>query len=467
VATVIPENAATFALDEVAEATRGRAHGAARVVGVRTDSRAVSEGALFVALRGERFDAHRFLPDVARAGAGAAVVERGASVPAGLPYVEVDDALRALGDLARRHRERWGGVVVGVTGSVGKTTTKELCRAGLEATSARVLATAGNLNNRVGVPMTLFGLDASHDVAVIEMGTSEPGEIARLAEIGRPDVAAVLQVAEAHTAGFGSLEALADEKTSLFRRLAPGGSAVANADDPRIMARAPRDPSLRTFGASEGADARLVAWRLEGQGTRASYRVHDAALDVTLALLGEAAAINAAAALAVCDALGRPLADFARGLAGARPSAGRFALREGRDGAALLDDTYNASPRSMAMALRMAEALREARGGRLLVVLGDMRELGPIAEAAHRALGEQVAAIRPALFVATGADMAFAADEAARLGARVERAKDAAEAAAIASAALAPGDLVLAKGSRSMGMEAVVGALLPPSEART
>jgi UDP-N-acetylmuramoyl-tripeptide--D-alanyl-D-alanine ligase len=232
------------------------------------------------------------------------------------------------------------------------------------------------------------------------------------------------------------------------------------------MARAPSE-RLRTFGESGEAYARLVSFGLGGQGTRASYRVGGVALDVTLALLGGAAALNGAAALAVGDALGRSRPDFARGLAGARPSAGRFAPRAGRDGTLLVDDTYNASPRSMAMALRTAEALRVDRGGRLLVVLGDMLELGAIAEAAHREVGRIVGEVKPALFVATGADMAYAADEAARLGVRVERASDAAEAARIAGAALRSGDLLLAKGSRSMGMEAVIDALGAPTEARS
>jgi UDP-N-acetylmuramoyl-tripeptide--D-alanyl-D-alanine ligase len=242
--------------------------------------------------------------------------------------------------------------------------------------------------------------------------------------------------------------------------------AVANADEPRIMARLPRAPKVITFGAAEGASVRLLGFSLHERGTRAEYRAGDATLAVELGLFGEAAAVNGAAALAVAVALGRPLDAFARGLEGVRPTPGRFAPREGREGSLVLDDTYNANPRAMVMALRTAGALRDRRGGRLVVVLGDMRELGAITESAHREVGRVVAEIHADLFVATGASMAHAAEEATRLGVRVQRAADAAEAARIAVGALAPGDLVLAKGSRSMGMEAVVEALVPAPEVR-
>ncbi len=466
-ATVIPTNAAAFTLAEVAAATSGTATGAASVRGVVTDSRAVTPGSLFVALRGERFDAHRFLADVARAGAAAAVVARGAEVPAGLPHVAVDDTLRALGDLARLHRTRWGGKVVGITGSVGKTTTKELCRAALAAAGARVLATEGNLNNRVGVPMTLFGLGPEHDVAVIEMGTSEPGEIARLAEIASPDVGVVLAVAEAHTAGLASLDAVADEKTAMFRGLAPGGVAVANADDARIASRIPAGAArVRTFGAGEGADVRLLGWSLDGEATMARFRVDGRDIGARLPLVGEAPAIDAAAAIAAGAALGHAPAALAAGLATVRPAPGRLEPKRAASGALVLDDTYNANPRSTQTSLATGAALAASRGSRLVVALGDMKELGTISAGAHRDIGRRVAEAGAACFVATGAEMAAAADEAAARGVDVRRAADSAEAAAIARGLVAPGDLVLVKGSRSMRMEKVVEALLAGGEAR-
>ncbi|MBC7174074.1 MAG: UDP-N-acetylmuramoyl-tripeptide--D-alanyl-D-alanine ligase, partial [Polyangiaceae bacterium] len=348
----------------------------------------------------------------------------------------VEDTLRALGDLAAFHRARWGGKVVGITGSVGKTTTKELCRAGLEATGACVLATAGNLNNRIGVPMTLFGLSAAHSVAVIEMGTSEPGEIERLAAIAKPDVGVVLQVAEAHTAGLPSLDSVADEKTALFRALGPSHVAIANADDARIMGRVPAaGPHVLTFGAAEAADFRLIASTLEERGTRLDVRMPDGqTLSLTLRLFGEAAAIDATAALAVAAALDVPSGEFALGLSRVGPSPGRIEPKDGRGEVLVLDDTYNANPRSMRAALLTAAEVRAIRGGRLIVALGDMKELGNISTEAHRDIGRLVAEIAPAAFIAVGAEMSAAAEEATRAGIEVRRAADSTEAARVALA---------------------------------
>ncbi len=218
-ATPIPQNEATFVLGEMAATCSGRIDpGCAgkRVRGVVTDSRAVQPGQLYVALRGETHDGHKFLAQAHAQGACAALVERADQAPAGLPIVVVQDTRRALGDLAHLHRSRWAKPVVAITGSAGKTTTKELTAAVLGALGHNVLRTQGNLNNDIGVPMTLLGLTAAHDVAVIELGTSAPGEIARLAQIARADVGVVTTVSLAHTAGLGTLAAVADEKCALL-----------------------------------------------------------------------------------------------------------------------------------------------------------------------------------------------------------------------------------------------------------
>ena len=206
-ATPIPRNLAPFTRDAVLAATQGSPRGPEweSIRGVVTDSRAVEAGNLFVALRGERFDAHQFAAQASTDGATAVVVERGTVLPAEVSAVEVDDTLVALGNLARAHRTAWNGQVIGITGSVGKTTTKNLAAAALRSAGRSVLATSGNLNNRIGVPLTLFQLDASVDTAVIEMGTSEPGEIARLAEIARPDAAIVTRASLSPTEGLGSI----------------------------------------------------------------------------------------------------------------------------------------------------------------------------------------------------------------------------------------------------------------------
>ncbi|MDD9964778.1 MAG: Mur ligase family protein, partial [Myxococcales bacterium] len=231
-ATPIPANRASFTLTEIAHVTGGRIVGPGQgaVCGVVTDSRRVTPGSLFVALQGEHHDAHRFLPQVAEAGAAAALVMPGRAVAAPTVAIEVPDTLAALGSLAAHHRRAWGGTVVAITGSAGKTTTKELTAAALAATGLSVARTVGNLNNRIGVPMTLLALDASSELAVVEMGTSAPGEIATLAVMTDPQVGVVTTVAVAHSQGLGSLAGVAQEKLSLLAALGRHGVAVYGID---------------------------------------------------------------------------------------------------------------------------------------------------------------------------------------------------------------------------------------------
>ena len=219
-ATAIPPNEAAFALAEIATGTSGRVEPAgstARVRGVVSDSRAVRAGQLYVALRGEHHDGHKFLAQAHAQGAAAALVSDVQQAPAGLPLIIVADTRRALGELALAHRVRWGGELIAITGSAGKTTTKELTAAALRALGHRVHSTQGNLNNEIGLPMTLFGLAPEHDVAVVELGTGGPGEIAWLAHVARADIGVVTTVSLAHAEKLGSLDGVADEKTALLR----------------------------------------------------------------------------------------------------------------------------------------------------------------------------------------------------------------------------------------------------------
>ena len=463
-ATPIPENRAVFTLEELVRATRGHLRGGdVRVQGVVTDSRAVRPGSLFVALRGERHDAHRFLPEVAKAGAAAVVVHRGAELPAGIAAIEVDDTLEALGAIARHHRDRWGRKVVAITGSAGKTTTKELTRAALEGTGARVLATTGNLNNRIGVPMTILGLGDEHEIAVIEMGTSERGEIEKLGAIGRPDVSVVTLVSAAHTEGIGTVEDVAHEKGALFRALHRQGIAVANADDPRVRAQSEsvsvRDRLL--YGRSSDAHVRVVD--VESTDTGLLARIHVEGLgrpfDVVLRIPGEVAAQNAAAALSVAHALGLDVEAASRGLASVEPGAGRMRPVAGPRGSLVLDDTYNADPRSMEAAIRAGRDLADRRGGRLLLALGDMKELGHLEEEAHGAVGELVAECRASFFVGVGHAMQTAVEVAARAGVSSALADDAEDAVPVLREGLERGDVLVVKGSRSMRMERIVASL--------
>ena len=464
-ATPIPDNTASFDPALLRSLFGEPSEPLARpVVGVCTDSRRVKKGQLYVALRGEQHDGHAFLPQIAGT-AAAAVVERGREVPAGLPAFEVDDTLEALGALAAAHRQRWPGRVVAITGSAGKTTTKELTAAALTACGCHVLRTSGNLNNRIGVPMTLLTIGPEHDMAVIEAGTSMRGEIAALTRIISPDVAIVTGVSVAHTEGIGTLEDVADEKASFYDGLGDDGVAVYFADSAPLRARLPEGAgACLGFGASEDADVRLLGHQLgKDLRMRCSYAVPgiEAPVEVQLAMLGVGPALDAGAALCAvlaCQGAGDIPAAVA-GLARVAPVPGRLCPVAGPGGSVLIDDTYNANPASMGASLRtLAEAAR-ARGGRAIAVLGDMKELGAESADAHVEVGRQAAAAGVETLIGCGHAMAAAVKSAAAAGVpRALLAADTDEASASVGS-LGSGDVVLVKGSRSMRMERVVQAL--------
>ena len=459
-ATPLPANVAPFTLDEIVAATGGRvlASGLTGAVGVVTDSRAVTEGSLFVALRGENHDAHTFVPGAVRAGAAVVIVDREVRVDPGVSVVEVKDTERAVGDLAQFHRRRWGKTVVGITGSVGKTTTKDITVAALSATGLRVHGTSGNLNNLVGVPLTLLGLVSAADVAVIEMGTNRPGEIARLAQIAQPQVGLVTAATAAHTEGLGSIEGVAREKGSLLRSLPMSGTAIVNADDSLLateLAASPASNKLR-FGRASDADVRLAEVEIgRNLVTRFDLGVagRGTPLAVTTKLLGEPAALNASAAIAVVLALGRDLEQAVRGISTLQPGAGRM-MPVAIDDILIVDDSYNASPHSMRIALDTAKGVATARGGSLVAVLGDMRELGERSHAEHGEVIEH-AVRRARKVVVCGPEMDRGKGDLDSVVAAV----DALAAARLVRELLKPGDVVLVKGSRAMNMERVVEEL--------
>jgi UDP-N-acetylmuramoyl-tripeptide--D-alanyl-D-alanine ligase len=462
-ATPIPTNQAQFRRDDVIAATRGIAAGPTweSVCGVVTDSRAIQRGNLFVALRGERFDAHEFATQAVDAGAAAVIVERGTSLPDYVSAVEVDDPLVALGDLARAHRDAWNGKVVGITGSVGKTTTKDLTAAALQSAGHRVLKTTGNLNNRIGVPMTLFELDATVDTAVIEMGTSEPGEIARLSEIAAPDVGIVTRTTLAHTEGLGSVEAVADEKVSLLHAIGPDGVAIAYGDDPPLKKRASVVRAKRKlfYGCAAGNDVRVIDWDVDADGTQARFQVRGQEVEIAMSLLGEGAVLNAAGALAIAFGLDSSLEDAARGIAGVTPSPGRMHPVAGSGERLIIDDAYNANPASLELALNAARAIAEKRGAPLVAILGDMKELGAQSEEAHRKVGQLAAGAGVFLFVGCGAEMHTAVATANAHGVDTLWFEDAGKCGGL-SGRLPLNAVVLVKGSRSMEMERAIAPLL-------
>ncbi|MCB9597960.1 MAG: UDP-N-acetylmuramoyl-tripeptide--D-alanyl-D-alanine ligase [Sandaracinaceae bacterium] len=465
--TPIPDNEACFSGDELRAATGAAGAFDGEVRGVCLDSRTVRPGSLFVALRGENHDAHDYVGVAVERGAAAVLVDRPVDV-SGAAVLTVEDTLAALGKLGAAHRGRFDLDVVGVTGSVGKTTTKDLLGAALRALGRTPLVTRGNLNNRVGVPMTLLTLDASHDAAVIEMGMSEPGEIADLAAMAAPRVGIVTAVAEVHTEGVGSIDGVAREKGALLLALPADGAAIWNADEARLSPYADGSAAATKlgYGRSVAAGVRVVEHSVDEHGTRARIAIGERALDVRLALLGAHTAVNAAGALAAILAIEPSrLEEAAAGLADVGPSPHRMCAVPVGD-LLVIDDSYNASPRSMQAALAACREIAATRGGGVVAVLGDMLELGPSEIALHEAVGRDAVRSGVKALVACGERMSEAGRAALRetmesAGARakiviLKRVEDAAE---CARELVGPRDVVLVKGSRGMRMERVVAAL--------
>jgi UDP-N-acetylmuramoyl-tripeptide--D-alanyl-D-alanine ligase len=441
---------------------------ARRFTAIGIDSRTLSAGQVFVAIRGETHDGHRYAPDVVAAGGRGLILARDAlSAPrlddwqaAGVFCVAVDDTLRALGDLARFHRRRNPARVVAITGSNGKTTTRAMTAAVLARRHA-VIATRGNFNNAVGLPLSLFALAPAHDWAVFEIGTNHPGEIDRLAEICQPDLGVITNIGPAHLEGLGSLEGVREAKGELLARLAPGGRAALNADDPQVMLLAGRcGPPPLLFGLSEAAAVRAEDLRCDGGGLVFRLRLPGGdEAPVRLAVGAAFMATNALAAAAAGWHAGLSAADIAAGLAAFTPVAGRMTRLVTGRGVVIIDDSYNANPASVAAALGALALQRQ--GGRTVAVLGEMRELGNRAAALHRQVGMETAAAGIDRLCTTGPladEVAAGAREKGMPGACIQvGAKD--EIVAELSAWLAPGDTVLVKGSRAAAMETLVAAL--------
>jgi UDP-N-acetylmuramoyl-tripeptide--D-alanyl-D-alanine ligase len=457
----------TIRLDELLAAVGGRLSGSSRSVsisGASVDSRRVTPGSLFVALPGERTDGHRFVVDALRAGAAAALVERPVEVPNDVeaPQVVVADALLALGELAAWWRARHAVRVVGITGSTGKTIAKELV-ADVLSRGLITLRNEGNLNSETGLPMTLLRLTPEHEAAVLEMGMYTTGEIARLAEISRPEVGVVTAVHATHLERAGSIERIARAKAELPAALPSDGLAVLNGDDPRVADMRRETPATTwTYGLGAGVDVRAEEVASHGlAGTEFTMRAPWRTRRVRSATPGRHLVPHALAAAAVGEWMGIPFDEVADALATGSRADHRMAVIGGASGATLIDDTYNASPVSVAAALAFLEETPVAPGGRRITVLGDMLELGPDEERLHREIGALAATSADAI-VTVGERGTWMAEAAADAGAtRVHRAADAEEAAAVLERELAPGpgDLVLLKASRGIGLDRAVEIL--------
>ncbi len=446
-------------VQQATAATKTRSGPALSYESVCTDSRQLTEGCLFVALKGDRFDAHDFLQQAVKDGAAGLIVEEGrAGDVKGVNVYEVKDTLHALGRLARFHRDRFNIPICAVTGSNGKTTTKELV-ASILSMRGPALKTHGNLNNEIGVPLTLFGLDTNHVAAVIEMGMNHLGEIARLTDIARPDAGLITIVQPAHLEGVGSIEGVAQAKGELLHGLASTGTAVINLDDPRIAAQANTVKSKKlTWGRAPEADVRLTSVEPQGRdglALRITYKGKD--YPTALHLVGDHNAMNATGAFALALALGYSPEECVRGLETAQAHARRLQILDAPNGVTVIDDCYNANPASMNAALRTVQEL--AAEGRAVAVLGDMLELGSAEAHEHTQMGI-TASDRVALLAMFGPRMKQAHVQAVkRLGDKARHFEDVTALVAWLTQELRPNDFVLVKGSRGMRLERVVEAL--------
>ncbi len=451
-------------LEDLLAATGGRLLGPTTLSsfrGAAVDSRNVTPGCCFVALRGERVDGHAFVSDAIRAGASVALVERPVEA-SGVALVQVPDGLVALQELAAWWRAQSAVRVVGITGSTGKTIAKEIVADVLGA-CLNVLRNEGNLNSETGLPMTLLRLEPNHEVAVLEMSMYTTGEIARLAEIARPEVGVVLAVHPTHLQRAGSIEAIAEAKAELPAALPRDGLAVLNADDPRVAAmQRVTQAAVRTFGFGEGADVRATEIESLGlHGTAFTVRAPWGTSRVLSGTPGRHLVPHALAAVTVAQHFDIPLADVAAALERGSHAAHRMAIGEARSGATVVDDSYNASPVSVAAALDFLGETPVHVGRRRLTVLGDMLELGPDEERLHREIGAKAAHLVDGLLT-VGERGRWIAEAARAEGlAQTSTVGDAEEAIEAVDRALAPGpgDLLLVKASRGIGLERLVAAL--------
>ncbi|MDD5224781.1 MAG: UDP-N-acetylmuramoyl-tripeptide--D-alanyl-D-alanine ligase [bacterium] len=467
-----------LSLRETAEAVRGSlcGRGDLPVPGISTDSRSVEPGELFVALRGPNFDGHEYIPEALARGATAVLCERNLSEKSAPAAVVVPDTLRALGDLARHYRDKFPVPLVAITGSNGKTSTKEILTAILRKAwgEEQVLGSSGNFNNQVGVPLTLFTLRKKQRAAVLEFGTNQEGEIARLGKIAAPTIGVITNVGSSHLAGLGGIEGVAREKESLLFSLpAKIGRAVLNADDPRVLAMAARyrEKGGETvfFGLSPEAAVRANGIRPREWGLDLEVDFPRRKFTVKLKFPGVSGVRNVLAAGAAAFTLGLNPEEIVSAWEGLKPFPGRLApVRSGR-GYWVIDDTYNANPNSTAEALQVLSerrALARSGRGKAWAILGEMLELGDEAREAHFRAGEQAARLGiDRLVLLDSPDGAIRAlSEGARAagmsGENIRVFPDHGRLTDEIKRLIAPEDLVLVKGSRATRMDQVVKTLV-------
>ena len=466
-------NVPLWTSDEAAAATGGRTHGPWSATGVSIDSRSVEAGDLFVALAGPNHDGHDFVQAAFDREAAAAMVSRQPALqPEDAPLLLVVDTFEGLRSLADQARERSDAHIVAITGSVGKTGTKEMLAGALGICGVTV-ASAGNLNNHIGVPLSLARLPRGAAYGVFEVGMNHPGEIGPLSRQARPHTALITTIAAAHTEFFTSLDAVADAKAEIFEGLEPGGTAVLNRDNvyfDRLAAAASSAGAGRivSFGESRRADAQLLAWHPAGTGGSVTALIDGVEFEYDIAFSGRHWALNSVAVLACVRAAGAPVKLAARALSTVGPGAGRGERRRipvAGGFCELIDESYNASPVAVRAAIAtLAETTPLRRDGRRLAVLGDMLELGEAAERWHAELAGDLEAAGIDLVFTTGPLMAhlYAALDPARRGGH---APDSQGLTGILRAEIRAGDVILVKGSLGSQMGPIVRCLAADTSA--
>ncbi|HYA40171.1 MAG TPA: UDP-N-acetylmuramoyl-tripeptide--D-alanyl-D-alanine ligase [Syntrophobacteraceae bacterium] len=452
----------------LAEAAGGELHfgdPGAQVRAISTDTRKIAPGDCFIALAGQNRDGHAFVADAINKGAGAVIVSvlPVISRDCSAAVIKVGDTLYALGELARRHRMMFDIPVIAVSGSNGKTSTKEMIAA-IFSPTREVLKNKGNFNNLIGLPLTLLGLEERHSVAVVEMGINVPGEMERLAQIGAATAAVITNIHPAHLEGLGSIERIMQEKGKLWTSLGPGGIAVVNADDPMLSHFAKQIKARKvTFSLSNGEADVSVCSQIVVSEANTSFRINAGGnkIAVSLPAVGLHYAQNALAATAAALVNGASAGEVEAGLRGYGPVPQRMNCIKLPGGRVLVDDTYNANPRSMIASVEAV--LCASSGGPFVAVLGDMRELGPQGPSLHFEVGKRIGEAKPSRLIVLG-DLGIEIINGARAAGLDEsvcfHAAGHAEAADLLRRVAPEGAWILVKGSRGMMMEKVVQALV-------
>jgi len=432
---------------EIARAVNGELFGleTAEVKSISTDSRAIEKASLFVAIRGERFDGNQFIDTAFEKGASVVLGNDETTVPEGCAYIKTEDSILALGRLAAWHRQKFNIPVVGITGSVGKTTTKEMIAAVL-STAFNTCKTAGNFNNHIGLPLTVLGLSEKHTAAVIEMGMSAKGEISYLTQIAKPTVAVITNVGLSHIENLGSQENIRDAKLEIAEGLPKGGTLFVNGDDPLLKDVSCEGVQVVRFGF-ENQDCEILG-TITSEDT---FTVDDTAFFVPVA--GKHNLYNALAAYSIGKACGICAEKAKAGILSYKPDGIRQSEKEIRPGITVICDYYNASPASMEVALQM---LARGEAKRRIAVLGDMLELGEIGERCHREVGEKAASLGTDVVLCVGPLSAYAAESAQKSGVKTVKCfANNQELSSYLSSILKTGDRVLIKGSHGMKMEEI------------